>query len=57
MDSFNANFKKQRESVTNQIIHETKNRNHKLDTEELINLRKLFTDNPIIGVILILIIA
>ena len=46
MDSFNANFKKQRESVTNQIIHETKNRNHKLDTEELINLRKLFTDNP-----------
>ena len=48
INSFNANFKKQPESVANQISNEAKNTNHKLDIEELINLRKLYTNNPII---------
>ena len=48
MHSFNANFKKQRESVTNQISNKAKNANHNLDIG-LINLRKLYTNNPIIG--------
>ena len=49
MDSFNANFKKQRESVTNHISNKAKNANHNLDIEGPINLRKLYTNNPIIG--------
>ena len=46
---FNANFKKQRESVANQISNKAKNTNHNLDIEGLINLRKFYTSNPIIG--------
>ena len=49
MDSFNANFKKQRENVANQVSNKAKNTNHNLDIEGLINLRKLHTNNPIIG--------
>ena len=49
IDSFNANFKKQRESVANQISNKAKNTNHNLDIEELINLGKLDSNNPIIG--------
>ena len=41
MDFFNSNLKKQQESV--------KNTNRNLDIEGLINLRKLYTNNPIIG--------
>ena len=48
MHSFNANFKKQRESVTNQISNKAKNANHNLGIG-LINLRKLYTNNLIIG--------
>ena len=44
-----ANIKKQRESVANQISNKAKNTNHNLDIEELINLRKLDTNNIIIG--------
>ena len=46
---FNANIKKQRESVANQISNTAKNTNHNLGIEELINLRTLYTNNPIIG--------
>ena len=49
INSFNANFKKQRESIANQISNKPKNTNHNLSIEELINLRKLYTNNPIIG--------
>ena len=49
INSFNANFKKQRESVANQISNKAKNTNHNLYIEELINLRTLYTNNPIIG--------
>ena len=49
MNYFNSNFKEQRESVTNQISHKAKNTNHNLDMEGLINLRKLYANNPIIG--------
>ena len=49
IESFNANFKKQRESVANQISNKAKNINYNLDIEELISLRKLHTNNPIIG--------
>ena len=49
MDSFNANFKKQRENVANQVSNKAKNTNHNLNIEGLINLRKLHTNNPIIG--------
>ena len=49
INSYNANFKKQRESVANQISNKAKNTNHSLDIEELINLRKLHTNNLIIG--------
>ena len=49
IDSFNANFKKQQESVANQISNKAKNTNYNLDIEELINLRKLYTNNLIIG--------
>ena len=48
-DSFNANFKKQRESVANQISNKAKNTNHNLDIEEIINLRKSYINNLIIG--------
>ena len=46
---FNKNFKNQQESVANQISNKAKNTNHNLDIEELINLRKLYINNPIIG--------
>ena len=49
INSFNANFKNQRESVANQISNKAKNTNHNLDIEELIDLRKLYNNNPIIG--------
>ena len=49
INSFNANFKKQRESVVNQISNKAKNTNRNLDIEELINLRTLYTNNAIIG--------
>ena len=49
LNSFNENFKNQRENVANQISNKAKNTNHNLDIEELINLRKLYTNNPIIG--------
>ena len=49
INSFNANFKKHRESVANQIRNKAKNTNYSLDIEELINLRKLYTNDPIIG--------
>ena len=49
INSFNANFKNQRESVANQISNKAKNTNYNLDIEELINLRKLFSNNSIIG--------
>ena len=50
IDSFNANFKEQRESTANQISNKAKNTNHNLDIEErIIHLRKLYTTNPIIG--------
>ena len=49
INSFNANFKNQRESVANQISNKAKNTNYNLDIEELINLRKLFSNNIIIG--------
>ena len=49
MDSFNANFKKQPESVINQTSNKAKTTNHNLDIERLIILRKLYTNNPIIG--------
>ena len=49
IDSFNANFKEQRESTANQISNKAKNTNHNLEIEGLINLRKLYTNNPIIG--------
>ena len=42
IDFFNANFKKQRQSVANQISYKAKNANHNLDIEGLINLRKLY---------------
>ena len=48
IDSFSANLKKQRESVANQISNKAKNTNHNLDIEGLINLRKFYTNNPII---------
>ena len=38
IDSFNWNLKKQQESVANQIHSKTKNTNHNLDIEGLINL-------------------
>ena len=40
IDYFNANSKKKRESVANQIINKAKNTNHNLEMEELINLRE-----------------
>ena len=40
---------KQWESVANQISNKIKNKNHNLEKEEVINLRKLYTNNPIIG--------
>ena len=40
IDYFNANSKKKRESVANQISNKAKNTNHNLDREELINLRE-----------------
>ena len=49
IDSFNANFKKQWKSVANQISNKAKNTNHNLDIDELINFRKLCTNNSIIG--------
>ena len=49
INSFNANFKKHGESVANQISNKAKNTNYSLEIEELINLRKLYTNNPIIG--------
>ena len=49
IDSFKANFKKQRESVANQISNKAKNTNYNLDIEELMYLRKLCTSNSIIG--------
>lgn len=49
MDSSNTNFKKQRESITNQISNKAKNINHYLDIKGLINLRKLCANNSIIG--------
>ena len=49
IDSINANFNKQRESVANQISNKAKNTNHNLDIEEIIDLRKLYNNNPIIG--------
>ena len=49
INSYNANIKKQRESVANQISNKAKNTNHNRDIEELINLRTLHTNNPIIG--------
>ena len=49
IDSFNVNFKKQRESVANQISNKAKNTNYNLDIQKLINLRKLYTNTPIIG--------
>ena len=42
-------FKKQRESVANQISNKSENTNHNLGIEGLINLRKLYTINPITG--------
>ena len=41
--------KKQRESIANQISNKAKNTNYNLDKEELLNLRKLYSNNPIIG--------
>ena len=49
MDSFNANFKKQPESAINQTSNKANTTNHNLDIERLIILRKLYTNNPIIG--------
>ena len=49
INSLNENLKNQQESVANQISNKPKNTNHNLDIEELINLRKLYTNNPIIG--------
>ena len=46
MDFFNANFKKQQESITNQISNTVENINHNLDLEGLINLRKLYANTP-----------
>ena len=37
------------ESVANQLSNKAKNTNHNLDIEELINLRKLYTNNAIVG--------
>ena len=53
MDSFNANFKKQRESTANQISNETKNTNHNLEKEGLINLRILYVTPLLVILILI----
>ena len=47
-DSSNANFKKQRESVTYRIRNKTKNTNDNLAIEGLMNLRKFYTNNLII---------
>ena len=41
INSSNANFKKQRESLANHLSNKTKNANYNLDIKELINLRKL----------------
>ena len=49
MDSSNTNFKKQRESITNQISNKAKIVNHYRDIKGLINLRKLYANNSIIG--------
>ena len=49
INSSKANFKKQWESVANEITNKAKNTNHNLDIEEVINLGKLYTNNPIIG--------
>ena len=49
IDSFNTNFKEQQESIAYQISNKVKNTNHNLDIEGLINSRKLYTNNPIIG--------
>ena len=49
INSFNENFKNQWESVANQISNKAKNTNQNLDIEKLIDLRKLYNNNPIIG--------
>ena len=49
INSFNANFKKQRENLANKITNKAKNTNHNLHIEELLNLGKLYANNPIIG--------
>ena len=55
MYSFNTNFKKQQESVTNQISMKTKNTNHNLDIEGIINLRKLYANNLIIEYLILIV--
>ena len=49
LDFFNTSFKKQLESVANQISNKAKNTNHNLDIEGLINSRRLYTNNAFIG--------
>ena len=48
MDSFNANFKKQHESVNNKISNQAKNSIQDLVIEELTDSRKLYTNNTIL---------
>ena len=55
MYSFNTNFKKQQESVTNEISIKTKNTNHNLDIEGIINLMKLYTNNLIIEYLILIV--
>ena len=45
MDYCNAIFKKQRESVINQISNKAKTTNHNLDIEGLINSKQLYTNS------------
>ena len=48
---FNTDYRKQRESVTNQISNKAKkkkNTNQNLEIEGLINLRKLYTSDSIV---------
>ena len=45
MDYCNAIFKKQRESVINQISNKTKTTNHNLDIEGLINSKQSYTNS------------
>ena len=49
LDSFNANFRKQRERITNEISNPREDANQNLDIKGLKDLRKLYTSNLVIG--------